>query len=789
MGGDHDYHNIHQMWNEYGEEVLVAFICPVANENWLNPSSVQNIGGHMNGHLRWLRDHSDQQKICIYGDDWEKVAGVADWWDNTAEYDSNISWVSSQGWVDKIHVSEAAQWWGVDQSPVNITIPYAAYSYLHSWTGGNYDFWYDDSVIQWGKESVVATAAVDCGGAADRNGNGVSGDFEDLWKTAVENLRLVSDIPMPDPVVDMLGGHPYPSQTAGIVTALCENSCVVPDYDNDYGNPLARAGWVTLTSLLYELGWHDGGGPFMSGWQKNLINHTRYANAFARGAYWHDYRPSTARAVALDIDGDGIDEMLLENDRIAVYFDRRGGRALFMFDSEGRVIAGNVLSNWGGEGDWDDGGHRGLFHDDMGWNSWFDYSIDVAGGPMARVTLNEVYDNQGSPSTDVVKTLTLRSGSSAIQVDISSDYQNWTRFGVTPDLLSNLSSGYDLLPIQGASDFGLVYGGYRCNSSGAAAAILLHGDDDLTLEMESRASSVAEQMRAGGRSGEYTLWAYGGSGTPSIPGFPLDGRLDDVAIWEVDDGEGHFLRVSFDSETGDLYVATNGAGGAETADHFIFVSDAPGAATAAPWAKSGTVPDWDLYLADENDSGYEAWFDANAGIYAQANSRAGVVLEGAFDLDGEMGSIPPVVYVAAAGFGNDDGGELLWQVPAGDGDGNIDVGELGEYAYLAVRLIPDAASFPRGGQLGYDAVLVNEHMTGTVVDLAVQARLPNGSAYPAQPRVIWGGQELDPGESALSFSHNIPGFAPLGSYRFDATLAPSGGDPVAEDSFAFDVTP
>ena len=792
VGGDHDHHNIHQMWNEYGEAVLVAFICPVANENWLNPGSVQVDGGYMNGHLKWLRDHPDQQKICIYGDDWEKAAGVADWWDSTAEYDSNIHWASTQAWLQKIHVSEAAQWWGVEGSPVDVDIPYAAYGYLQDWTGGNYDYWYDDSVVDWKKESVVTTPAVDCGLAPDRNRNGVAGDYEDLWKSAVENLRRVSSIPAPDPVYDDLGGHAYPSQTAGIISALCPASCEVPSYEDDYGNSLARAGWATLASTLYELGWHDGAGQNMSGWQKNIINHSRLANAFARGARWLDARPGEARASLEDIDGDGVEEVVMENDQICLMVDPRGGRALFLFDRQGRVIAGNALSNWGGEGDRDDGGHPGLFHDTTGWNSWFSVEILADSGPEVCVVLQEAFDAAGDPSTDLRKTLWLRRGSAAVQLDIKSAFTNWTRFGFTPDLWANLTLGYDLKSVSGTTRHGLRYEGYGARSSGATGAVLF--GTGVEFERQAKMASLAELFQVGNVAGDYSLWVYGGSDEPDLVGFALDGEAEAGAMWEWADDRGHRLRVQFDRESGDLYVATNaaGTGGETSTDHFVFISDAPGSLTTAPWGKSGRVAAWDFFVADENDNDYEGWEGVPAGLYshaASATSESGV-LEGAFDLAGAFGTIPEMIYVAAAGFATGPGGGLQWQLPEGNGDGNLDPAELARYGYVALALRPTAPSYSREGKLDYVAALRNEGVTRARVDVAVQAELPGGGRYPRSPVSTIRDRVLEPGQATrISVSHAIPAAAKLGSYRLNGTLELRSGEEVGRDDFDFDIVP
>ena len=99
--------------------------------------------------------------------------------------------------------------------------------------------------------------------------------------------------------------------------------------------------------------------------------------------------------------------------------------------------------------------------------------------------------------------------------------------------------------------------------------------------------------------------------------------------------------------------------------------------TAANWAKSGSVAQWDAFLADENDNGFQDWFDATGAI-GSASSETGVV-EGVIDLAAEFGELPDDVYLAVGLFDTADGGQLisLLQVPASlNDDGNLDATEF-----------------------------------------------------------------------------------------------------------------
>ena len=138
-----------------------------------------------------------------------------------------------------------------------------------------------------------------------------------------------------------------------------------------------------------------------------------------------------------------------------------------------------------------------------------------------------------------------------------------------------------------------------------------------------------------------------------------------------------------------LYVATQDAG--EGSDHFVFVTTNPLAAVAAPWAKSGQVAPWLVFLADENDTGFSGWFDAAGGLITNVFSARsatyfenGGSLEGVIDLGARLGAgFTSDLYVAAAPYGTADGGALVVaaQVPDGNGDANL----LGVGEFVRIR--------------------------------------------------------------------------------------------------------
>ena len=493
----HNPFKIHQMLDSQGNRVFVAFISRTARDQWVW-NDVSAPGNPLNSLLWDLHDDPDQEQVVIYADDWEKAAGVAGWDFGQPgvpanSYDHNIAWAASQPWIQPVYLSEVAKWWGLDRiydaDPLNdppvIDIAYGTYPELHEWTGGSYDNWYHD---------FQTTQAFDCGLAPDRNANGLQGDYEDLWKIAYEAL-------------DTLAG---------------------PD------TALALVGRMVLMAMLYETAWHDGPGGPLSGWGRNLWNHSRYGALWARLQAWQNALPDTAVAGGEvgDFDGDGLEEYLVYNNAVALIFDRRGGRALAAADRNGYAYAANLMGNYGNEGDYDDGGHPGLFHDSQAENAWFQGNLQLLGDSVVLV-LQETYDASGNPASNLTKTIVLYAGEApALRLQIQSTGTNWTKCGVTPDLLGQVTHGYSLRFVQGITPNGWTYAGYEDTLSQAKAVFLYASGQGLTYHNLGKLSGGAELVELGGRQGTYTFWFYLGTGDPEVPA-PGPGDLEGPWFWDT----------------------------------------------------------------------------------------------------------------------------------------------------------------------------------------------------------------------------------------------------------------
>jgi len=158
-------------------------------------------------------------------------------------------------------------------------------------------------------------------------------------------------------------------------------------------------------------------------------------------------------------------------------------------------------------------------------------------------------------------------------------------------------------------------------------------------------------------------WHFTVENSVPPPGFVMDGVRDASSI-ELASNAAGTMKLWADLQGDVLYVATNDAG--EGNDHFLFLADVPGPLGNAPWAKAGQVAGWDAFIADENSNDYEGWFDAVGTREAMTGANGGV-LEGTINLREEFGgTMPSVVYLAAAAYGNNDGNALVptMQAPA-----------------------------------------------------------------------------------------------------------------------------
>ncbi|NUN70655.1 MAG: T9SS type A sorting domain-containing protein [Bacteroidetes bacterium] len=175
---------------------------------------------------------------------------------------------------------------------------------------------------------------------------------------------------------------------------------------------------------------------------------------------------------------------------------------------------------------------------------------------------------------------------------------------------------------------------------------------------------------------------FGTNDTTVQSSFVMDGSLDaSSSVFASHSG----IDLSIGWNKSELYVATQSAA-SQSGDMFIFISDSIRPLKQAQWGKAGQVSGWTLFLGNESSNNWSGWFDKN-GAGTSLQNKSGTVLEGYFSPLSVFGKVPTKVYIAVGKYQTADNGTLLAQVPAGNGDGNIDPAEWFEYSYapLTVR--------------------------------------------------------------------------------------------------------
>ncbi|GAB4544100.1 MAG: hypothetical protein Tsb0013_00920 [Phycisphaerales bacterium] len=181
----------------------------------------------------------------------------------------------------------------------------------------------------------------------------------------------------------------------------------------------------------------------------------------------------------------------------------------------------------------------------------------------------------------------------------------------------------------------------------------------------------------GSNAGAYpvTVPAYGFAlieapfSRPAGPRIVLDGQLD-PAYMEVASNGAFALYAALDGDR--LYLATQPA--QPGADRFILTASSPFGTENAPWAKAGSIANYDAYVGNEADNGWTGWFDAASG----QGPVNGAWLEASLDLRAQYGALPTTIFLASVAYETPNDGALIpaMQVPPGDGDADVSFTEF-----------------------------------------------------------------------------------------------------------------
>ncbi len=316
------------------------------------------------------------------------------------------------------------------------------------------------------------------------------------------------------------------------------------------------------------------------------------------------------------------------------------------------------------------------------------YIVKRGGSPIGTAVSTSFPDTGLSPSTLYCYTVIASNSTGASAESSPSACATTQPPPPLPDTPANL--------VATASDSTQV--NVSWSSSANASAYVLRRDG--TVVTTTAATAYSDTGRAPSTQYCYTITATNITGasvesfatcatTLSGPCIVLDGEGDSQGYVIASRGGNTNLYAMVKGNI--LYVAAPAAGDAGGAnDSFVFVTDATSALTAAPWAKAGQVAvSWSTkpWMADESASNYKTWNNGGASALIAADFEAAGVVEGTLDLVQVFGSVPSTLYIAFAPYATADGGALAagLQIPAGNGDGNLDANEFVAVSVAAIH--------------------------------------------------------------------------------------------------------
>jgi hypothetical protein len=317
-------------------------------------------------------------------------------------------------------------------------------------------------------------------------------------------------------------------------------------------NNLNEMAWYVLMSNLHETGWHDGGE--ISGWQHHYSNHIRSGNAHAEAARWAGglYVDPTG-AYTSDFDDDGVEELVMYNDRLLAVFDPIGGKLQWLF-CKGSGYNYSVVSNdnvyWvDTNGDYNETNHVAVLSDvSVGGidreNDFYNFDVITPSGTTveARAYIG-----------DVERTISLASGDPYLKVQYRSTGDRiYVKNGFCPDNLNLTWSGKSFDRLWDPDGGG--YFGYKNTITNATGAIVV-GSAGATHNFQFEATLLTGDEFYG--DGSFEVYVYGGYTSPEdgmgyipelkalrdslvdrIPPFPLGGvwyPANDNLVLEFDE--------------------------------------------------------------------------------------------------------------------------------------------------------------------------------------------------------------------------------------------------------------
>ncbi|MCL4306365.1 hypothetical protein KJZ99_10650 [bacterium] len=280
-------------------------------------------------------------------------------------------------------------------------------------------------------------------------------------------------------------------------------------------NTLSETAWYVMMTNLHETAWHDYMGGPISGWQHRYSAHIKNAAVYAEAARWAaGLYANTCGAFFSDIDVDGIEELVIHNDRVYAVFESIGGRAQYVFSKgpggENFSIVGSCNTYWAEtDGDYDEpssNNHQAAFADVSPTyrNDLYTLSIDQNSNAFAKIRMSF-----GS----VEKTIEVSSGTPYLQARYDVGNQDcYIRHGFSPDLLGMIWDA----EMQRLWDPDQAYSGFRNPNSGATGALIKNNGGTTHVTEFAGTLLRGDELRG---SGEFSYLLYAGpTSAPDVNG-------------------------------------------------------------------------------------------------------------------------------------------------------------------------------------------------------------------------------------------------------------------------------
>ncbi len=373
-------------------------------------------------------------ELMVYGNDWEFAAEVSQGADNPEALNNYVNIIlQAQASSATVHVwrlTDAIYEPAFQSGTGGIVVQNATYGLLgaHGGYGGSCNGWYTDWAGYVGPDNSDA--------------HDPKWDYGTIWNNAWTKL---SGVP---------------------------------------SNDVSEAGWYTMMSMLHETGWHDDGQ--ISGWIHHYSNHIKNANVYAEAARWAGgLYAENAGAFPADLDEDGVEELVIYNDRLYAVFESVGGRLAWMFAKgidHAYPVIGNDPVYWADtNGDFNETNHVATLSDVSvgGRDRQFDlYALEVIEGIGDDVSIRLSHP-------DVSKTISASVGDPFLRVRYDNRGQDtYVKSGWSPHLTSLIWSA-DMERVWGD---GGTYFGYQDPNTNATGAVVAgsagaahNGQFELTL--------------------------------------------------------------------------------------------------------------------------------------------------------------------------------------------------------------------------------------------------------------------------------------------------------------------